>query len=109
MIPDYHNIFKDMINKKYPNLKNECEIILKKNRLSALDVIALNKIISGKVNNKSCIENQKYRAYDENSIIKILQYGQKYKLNNVHLAIHFNISRNTVTKWKRNFLGNQLF
>lgn len=92
-----------MINKEYPHLKNECEIILRKNRLSALDVIALSKIISGKVNNKSHSENQKHRAYDKNSIIKILDYGQKQKLNNIHLARHFKISRNTVAKWKRKF------
>ncbi|PWN58404.1 transposase [Chryseobacterium viscerum] len=106
MMPDYHNIFNDMIEKKDPNLKTDCEIILRKNRLSVLDIISLNKIIFGKVTQDPGKENQKYRAYDRNVIIEMLQYGQKHKLNNTQLAQHFNLSRNTVAKWKKNIILN---
>ncbi|OCK52955.1 hypothetical protein BA768_09970 [Chryseobacterium sp. CBo1] len=104
MTPNYHNIFKDMINKNYPNLKINCEIILQKEILSVLDVIALNKILSGNLNDDLRNKDQKYRAYNECAIIEILQYGQKHKFNNTHLAKHFNLSRNTVAKWKKIFL-----
>ena len=59
----------------------------------------LNEIIFGKKT-----ENQKFKSYKRSDILKILDYQKKYKLNNSQLANHFNISRNTVTKWKKMFL-----
>ena len=104
--PDYHNIFNDLIAQKDPDLKKECEMLLKKNKLSVLDIIALHKIIFRKGSKDRGSENQKYKTYDQAAVVEILQYGQKHKLNNTHLAEHFNLSRNTIAKWKKKISSN---
>ncbi|KFC21606.1 hypothetical protein [Chryseobacterium sp. FH1] len=98
MKPNYKNIYTDIIQNKYPNKQNDCALILKKSNLSELDVIALNKIIFGKA------DNQKYKSYNKTTILEILDYKKKKKLNDSQLANHFQLSRNTVAKWKKMFL-----
>ena len=101
--PDYKRIYSDILSKKYPEKKEECISLLEKQSLSNLDIIRLNDKIFGRDNaNKEF--NQKYRSYQKSDILQILDYQKKYKLNNSQLANHFNISRNTVTKWKKMFL-----
>lgn len=94
--PDYRRIYTDIISLKYPLKFKICGKILSKHSLSKIDVIALDKLIFGEVS-----ENQKYRSYDKKTILKILDYQKKNNLNNVQLALHFKLSRNTVTKWKK--------
>lgn len=101
--PDYKRIYSDILSKKYPEKKEECISLLEKQSLSNLDIIRLNDKIFGRDNaNKEF--NQKHRSYQKSDILQILDYQKKYKLNNSQLANHFNISRNTVTKWKKMFL-----
>ena len=97
--PNYKRIYFDILSKKYPEKKEECNSLLKKQNLSGLDVIWLNKKIFGtdKI-------NQQHRSYSKSDILIILDYQQKHKLNNSQLANHFKISRNTITKWKKMFL-----
>ncbi|BFO67477.1 helix-turn-helix domain-containing protein [Chryseobacterium sp. KCF3-3] len=102
--PDYKKIFNDIIEKKYPDRRDSCQSILNKNELSMLDVILLNKLIFGKNNKEYFTTNQKYKSYNEATILKILNYQKENKLNNTQLARYFNLSRNTVTKWKKIFL-----
>jgi DNA-binding transcriptional regulator YiaG len=45
--------------------------------------------------------NQKFRSYKIPDIQKILDYQNKYQLNNSQFANHFQLSRNTVAKWKK--------
>ena len=97
--PDYKRIYSDIINLKYPLKSEICKKILSKQSLSKIDLITLDKLIFGEAP-----ENQKYRSYDKKTIFKILDYQKKNNLNNVQLALHFKLSRNTVTKWKRIFL-----
>jgi hypothetical protein len=94
--PDYKRIYSDMISMRYPDKKNMCKSILKKRKLITLDVIELNRIIFGNKN-----FSQKYKSYDIESIYKILEFQKKEKCTNSQLALYFNLSRNTVTKWKR--------
>ncbi|MET3036822.1 helix-turn-helix domain-containing protein [Chryseobacterium sp. NRRL B-14859] len=94
--PDYKRIYSDMIRKKLPQKEGVCRKILTKERLDILDVINLNKILFG---HHSC--NQKYKAYNEKAIKKILTYQRKHNLNNIQLARKFSLSRNTITKWKK--------
>lgn len=56
-----------------------------------------NEIIFGKKT-----ENQKFKSYKRSDILKILDYQKKHKLNNIQLAKHFKMSRNTITKYKKN-------
>lgn len=101
MKPHYKKIYTDILERKYPDKKNECKVLLGKEHLSVLDVIQLNKQIFGLPNAKTEIFNQKHRSYSQSDIVEILDYQKKNGLNNVQLALHFKLSRNTVAKWKK--------
>ncbi|WP_347217386.1 helix-turn-helix domain-containing protein [Chryseobacterium sp.] len=96
--PDYKKIFEDLIKIKYPEKEKHCKKILKNNTLSALEVLKLNTIIFGYKE-----ENQKFKSYDEIAIKEILDYQKLHRFSNKQLATTFNLSRNTVTKWKKMF------
>ncbi len=99
--PNYKKIYIDILNQKYPQKIPICQRILNKKKLSTLDIIALNKIISDEQDNESSIFNQRHRSYCEKTILEILNYQKKYNLNNTQIALHFKISRNSVAKWKK--------
>lgn len=99
--PDYKKIYNDMISLKYPEKKKMCENILKKEKLSTLDVIKLNNFLTKDLSETNNSENQKLKSYDKTTVFKILDYQKKHCLNNAELAKHFNMSRNTVAIWKK--------
>lgn len=101
--PDYNRIYSDVLKKKYPHKIKECEALLNKENLSAIDIIELNLKIFGRNDLKGVDVNQKHRSYSSSDILYILNYQKKNKLNNSQLSIHFKLSRNTITKWKRIF------
>ncbi|SHF03742.1 hypothetical protein [Chryseobacterium sp. OV279] len=45
--PNYKRIYSDIIDQKFPHKKLECEKLLKKKILFAVDIIELNKRIFG--------------------------------------------------------------
>jgi len=98
--PNYKQIYLDILRKKFPDKLSECSSILQKRKLCSMDVLKLNEKIFG-VNRVQ--NNQKHRSYTESDILQILEYQKKNKLNNVQLANHFSLSRNTVAKWKKLF------
>jgi len=103
MTPNYKRIYSDIIRKKFPERIEEFQSILSKRNLSFLDIIQLNeKIFQNKKTTYK--DNQKHRSYSKSDILQILDYQKKHKLNNIQLANHFRLSRNTVTKWKKMFL-----
>lgn len=102
--PDYKKIYNDIINIKYPEKREKCNHLLSKNILSTLDIIEISRILFNKVSKENFAFNQKHRSYDTSTIIKILEYQKENNLNNSELARHFNLSRNTITKWKNRFL-----
>ncbi|PWN57947.1 helix-turn-helix domain-containing protein [Chryseobacterium viscerum] len=101
--PNYRKIYEDMISKKYPEKADACKSILSKEMLKVIDVITLNNIIVG-FNEHQIETNQKLKSYDKDTIFDILLYQKKHRLNNVQTAKHFNLSRNTLTSWKKNFI-----
>lgn len=101
--PNYRQIYKDLIKQKYPDKAEICAVILQKEQLSFLDILELNRLIFNTVSKENLKMNQKYRSYDQDTIIEILSYQKKNELSNVQLANHFKLSRNTVAKWKRIF------
>ena len=103
--PDYFQIYTDILDKKYPRKKEECKSILRKNSISVLDIIELDRKIFGNSDKESESFNQRHRSYSKSDILQILDYQKKHKLNNSQVASHFNLSRNTVTKWKKIFLS----
>ncbi len=67
-----------------------------------MDAIILNNIITG--NNSDLFStNQRLKSYDRSAILQMLEYQKKHGLNNIQLAKHFKISRNSVAKWKKMF------
>lgn len=99
--PNYQRIFEDIIIKRCPERKEEFNHYLTKKQFSIMDVITLNAKIF-KLNDKETLDfNQKHKSYDQETILQILTYQNKEKLNNIQLANHFNLSRNTVSRWKR--------
>lgn len=74
-----------------------------KEQCSTLDIVKINHILFGSLSRPMKDFNQKLKSYDSNSILEILNYQKKNKLNNFQLAAHFKLSRNTVTKWKKLF------
>lgn len=102
--PNYRRIYTDLLTKKHPEKITVCDFILKKEDWCALDVITLNKLIfNDKLDLKTQNVSKKYRSYSEPDIVKILNYQKKNELNNIQLAHHFGLSRNTVTKWRKLF------
>ncbi len=99
----YKKIFTEIIKKKFPEKAIDLKDFLNKNNFSRLDVIELNERIFGKNQKESFRINQKFKAYEKSDILEILHYQKMHGLNNSRLAKHFNISRNTVTAWKRRF------
>lgn len=99
--PYYKKIYTDILTRKFPEKINECQSILSKEKLNVLDIIQLNQRIFGSDDISSA--NQRLRSYDDQSIIKILEYQKKYKLNNTQLSNHYKLSRNTIAKWKNRF------
>ena len=102
--PDYKFIYCDILDKKFPLKKEICKLLLEKQHLSTIDIIELNKKIFGTSYKENEYKNQKLRSYNKSDILKILDHQKKYRLNNSQLANHFNLSRNTVAKWKKMFL-----
>lgn len=102
--PDYKRIFFDILYKKYPHKIQKCMKILSKKSLSATDIIMLNDIIF-ETQSRLSENSHKFRSYDKTTILRILDYQKKNKLNNTQLASHYKLSRNTITKWKKFFLS----
>ncbi|MGE8431522.1 helix-turn-helix domain-containing protein [Chryseobacterium joostei] len=100
--PNYKRIYTDILDIKFPEKKGDCEKLLNKLVLSDLDILSLNKMIFGHIPDLNT--RQIFRSYSKSSILQILDYQKKHKLNNQELARHFNLSRNSVTKWRRLFL-----
>ncbi len=103
--PDYRKIYRDMIRMKYPDKEALCRSILEKKNIDPLDIIRLNAIITGKNDQEKTHDDQKLKSYDKRTILQILNYQKKHRLNNTELASHFNLSRNTVAKWKKIFFS----
>jgi DNA-binding transcriptional regulator YiaG len=99
--PDYKRIFTDIIKIKYPHKEEECKSLLNKSELLSLDIITLNQKIFGVEGKETDEFNQSHRSYSKQSILEILEYQKKNRLNNSQLALHFKISRNTIKKWNK--------
>ncbi|UKB78331.1 helix-turn-helix domain-containing protein [Chryseobacterium sp. MEBOG07] len=99
--PNYKKIYQDIISKNYPEGHSKFKKFLKKDILSTIDVINLDKLIFSNSDLESEMFNQKHRAYDFNAIVHIIDYQEKNNLSNTQTAMHFKLSRNTISKWKK--------
>lgn len=101
--PNYKLIYSHIIEQKFPHKKAECEKLLGKKMLSAMDIMELNNRIFGTKNQDAKKMNQKLRSYNKTDIMRILDYQKNHRMNNLQVAEHFGLSRNTMTKWRRMF------
>ena len=101
---NYQQIFRDILDTKYPDKKKVCIPLLQNENLSAMDIVKINTEIFG-ISRENETSNQKHRSYHKSDILKILDYQKKHNLNNSQLANYFKLSRNTVAKWKKIFLN----
>ncbi|PIF45674.1 hypothetical protein CLU96_2683 [Chryseobacterium sp. 52] len=106
--PDYKRIYNDIIAEKYPHKSADCQGILEKKELSVLDIIKLNTLIFDNKDKETKVFNNRHRSYNKSGILEILDYQKKNKLNNTEVASHFNLSRSTITKWKKLFLQTRV-
>lgn len=102
-MPNYKLIFSDIIDRKYPEKRKDCQNLLNKENLTSLDIIQLNQNIFGAPDKKRLASNQMHKAYNVEAIIEILTYQKKNRMSNSKIAKHFRLSRNTISKWKRLF------
>ncbi len=100
---NYKKIYADMLHSKSLAKNKGFKEFFKKVELNALDVIELNEKLFGIKDKESEQFNQRHRFYNESAILEILDYQKKNGLNNLQLAKHFKLSRNTVSKWKKMF------
>lgn len=101
--PHYVKIYSDLVRMKYPQHWEDVKELLEKDELSYFEIERLNKkLFQTNSPNKEQLQ-QKYKAYDEKTITQILLYQKKNNLNNLQLAKHFKLSRNTVAKWRKIF------
>ena len=100
--PDYVKIYSDIIDLKYPDRKDEFVSVLSKKQLTFLDVIELNHRLFGCT--KSNELSQKLRSYNKKAILDILDYQKKQNLTNSQIAMHFKMSRNTISKWRKIYI-----
>ncbi|AZA49831.1 helix-turn-helix domain-containing protein [Chryseobacterium carnipullorum] len=101
--PDYKRIYTDIINKNHPEKRELCQKILEKSELSILDILKLNALIFTNAGRETLKSNQQLRSYDKSTICEILEYQRKNNYTNHQLALHFKLSKNTITKWKKLF------
>ncbi|MFV0146344.1 helix-turn-helix domain-containing protein [Empedobacter falsenii] len=88
--PNYQKIYKEIIQKKFPEKIQQTKKLLKK-EMDVLDVIKLSEIL----NTNETTDNQKHKSYDLNSIQK------KNNYTNTYIAEKYKISRNTIAKWRK--------
>lgn len=92
-----------LLKKKFPD-KSSKILPLLKDHLSVLEIIKINVIIFGKGDNETHKQNQMHKSFDEKTILHILKYQKDNKCSNMELAKKFNLSRNTITKWRKMFI-----
>lgn len=93
---NYKRIFQDILDLKFPEKQELHTIVLEREITDFYDVLRLNKLIFGDENKEN-----KHKSYDPSTISKVLNYQKENNLSNVETAKKFNLSRNTVSAWKK--------
>lgn len=103
-MPNYKNIYTNLIRKKFPDREDILELMNKKT-LTSLDIIQIDRQLHSPSEIKDVYSiNQKFRSYDKNAILQILDHQKKHNYTNTLVAKEFGLSRNTIGKWKKIFL-----
>ncbi|TDX87247.1 helix-turn-helix domain-containing protein [Epilithonimonas xixisoli] len=101
MKPNYTRIYLDIIKYKNKEKIVSQELVKKINNIKIVkDILEIEKEL---FKDNYLRQNQKLKSYDEPTIKLILKYQKKNQLTNLELAKQYNISRNTIARWKKNF------
>ena len=100
---NYKKIFQDILDIKFPEKTELHTIVLEREITDSYDVLSLNKLIFGDENKEN-----KHKSYDSSTITKVLKYQQDNNLSNIETARKFNLSRNTVSAWKKKVTYNNV-
>jgi len=103
--PDFGRIFREIAQKK-KHSESVIGHIVNIEEWNSLNVIKVSEKIGEKPRGKNLKLNRKHRAYDEQSVKEILNYQKINNLNNSEMMRLFNISRNSIAKWKKMFSEN---
>ncbi|WP_313385580.1 helix-turn-helix domain-containing protein [Chishuiella sp.] len=90
--PNYKKIYEEILKRK--KIKKKIN-----DKMSIKDVLKISKIINPDNQDK----NQKHKSYDLDYINYVLNDQLKHNYTNTEVANKYNLSRNTITKWKKNF------
>lgn len=101
--PNYTRIYRDLIEKKFPEKLHEYKVMLSKDNLTFFEIVRINDLLFGKRNKEQEIQEQRYKAYDKQTILQIIKYQSQKKLNDQEIAVRFKLSRNTIRGWKKVF------
>lgn len=101
--PNYSRIYRDLIEKKFPEKLHEYKVILSNDNLTFFEIVRLNELLFGKKNKEQEFQSQRYKAYDKQTILRIIRYQRQNKLNDQEIAVRFKLSRNTIRGWKKVF------
>lgn len=90
--PNYKKIYEEILKRK--KIKKKIN-----DKMSIKDILEISKIISPDNQEK----NQKHKSYDLDYINYVLNDQLKHNYTNTEVAQKYNLSKNTITKWKKNF------
>ncbi|WP_156424176.1 hypothetical protein [Myroides odoratus] len=99
--PNYNNIYRDLIEKQFPERVEEFSSLLSVDITNSIQVIELNNLLFYQFDNIKEWNNQKFKSYDLISVMKILKFQEENSLSNVDVSNFFRISRNTLASWKK--------
>ncbi|GAA4166813.1 hypothetical protein GCM10022217_41190 [Chryseobacterium ginsenosidimutans] len=92
-----------MIQIDFPDKLQDPQIInLLQNLSTTENVLSLNKKLFTQ-SDESLRKNQKLKSYDDYSKLKILKYQKKHGFSITYMSKKYNISRTTLSKWKKLF------
>ncbi|WP_370900464.1 helix-turn-helix domain-containing protein [Chryseobacterium gossypii] len=66
------------------------------------DILSFNEKVF-KVSGESQKINQKLKTYDRRTMMKLLKYQKKHGFSTSYMSRKYNISRTTLSKWKKTF------
>lgn len=98
--PNYIKIYTDLINSKFPEKLSLIDLFKGKEELPFLDVIIINNLLFGQIESENQ-SNPRHKAYDVETIKYILKYQKEKELSNTATSKFFELSRNSISKWKK--------
>jgi hypothetical protein len=95
-----NKIFERMLRCNGDPIGKDSTMILKKD-LSTLDILKLSGLCGKDILPNPALIEYRHRNYDPDTVHKILDEIKEYDLTITAASFHYNISRNTLSKWMK--------